>query len=224
MMPNVNRTGSLGLALAVLAFSVLACASAGDPDRRTDVVPAGSAGAGATTRAADQEALLPAGFGSLRQDDFTLSLRSGALLIKVTPLSEQVIRLAAPDTYDRLTALAGSRRAEAQAAAGEGAELFLVSFFSYEPDIMFQPEDLQLTHGGRQARAIRILPMTPGWGSQRLRQQETQTAIYIFEPRVDYDQQIVLRYGLQESDEWSRVIPRLELERGRVRSQAGTGR
>lgn len=53
-----------------------------------------------------QEALVPAGFGTLKQDQFTVSLRSGPLLLKVTPLDESVIRLSAPDTYQKLHSLA----------------------------------------------------------------------------------------------------------------------
>ena len=49
--------------------------------------------------------LVPAGYGTLIQDHFTLTLESGPLRVKVTPLAESVIRLAAPDTYERLAGL-----------------------------------------------------------------------------------------------------------------------
>ena len=163
--------------------------------------------------------LLLAGYGTLREDEVTVSLRSGPLLIRVTPLAEAVIRLLAPDTYDRLHALAESRRAEATQGAFVSPDLFLVSFFSYEQDVAFQPEDLQLTHQGRLMRAFRMLPVTSGFGRQRLAQQENQTAIYVFDERIDYEQPIVVRYELIESDEWTRIIPRLEEERAKVRAR-----
>ena len=164
-------------------------------------------------------ALVPAGYGTLRQDEFTVVLRSGSLLVKVTPLAEAVIRLAAPDTYERLHALAESRRP----AAGSGpVELFLVSFFSYQPDVPFQPEDLQLLHQGRLLRAESVIPLTPGWGRQRLAQQETQSAVYVFSAGIDYELPLVVRYGFEQSDEWARIIQRLEVERAKVRARAGS--
>ena len=50
-------------------------------------------------------ALPPPGFGTLRQDDVSISLSSDGLQIKVTPLAESVIRVTAPDTERRLRGL-----------------------------------------------------------------------------------------------------------------------
>ncbi|HEX7117680.1 MAG TPA: hypothetical protein VF212_02775 [Longimicrobiales bacterium] len=167
-------------------------------------------------------ALVPPGHGTLRQDDFTVSLRNGALLVKVTPLAEAVIRLAAPDTYERLHALVESRRVELTAVAAEAEPvLFLVSFFSYQPDAPFRPDDLHLLSRGRLLRPQAILSLTPAWGAQRLEQQQTQSAIYVFEAGVDLELPLTVRYGRVESDEWSRILERLRLERGRVRARAG---
>jgi len=170
-----------------------------------------------------QKATVPAGFGTLKQDVFTIQLRSGsALLIKVTPLNENVIRTAAPDTYQRLHNIAESRRAEAGRIAGASGdlELFQVSFFSYEPDVVFQPENLQITHQGRQMRPAAIVALTPGWGRQRLAQQEDQRAIYAFTGKFDYNQGLTVRYGLEQSDAWSDIISKLETERAKITARA----
>jgi hypothetical protein len=211
------RNGALVMrtaAVAALLAGGCAAAPAGEPGAPPPAPrPAGDA-------ARDQQTdLVPPGYGTLRQDDVTPSLRSGPLLIKVTPLSEAVIRLLAPDTYDRLHALAENRRAEAAQAAFSSPEMFLVSFFSYEQDVAFTPEDLQLTHQGRLMRATRFLPVTGGFGRQRLAQQENQSAIYVFDERIDYEQPITVRYGLLESVEWTQIIPELEVERAKVRAR-----
>lgn len=181
-----------------------------------------AAAAGGATSGQDT-ASLPAGFGTLRQDELTVALRDGPLLIKATPLDEQVIRLLAPDSYRRLSALAASRRAAA-GAASDGAELFLLSFFSYEPNVAFQPEDVRIVFQGRQLQAARIEPVSDGFGRQLLAQQESQSAIYAFEARLDYNQPILVRYGTRQSDDWTRVIPMLEIERAKIRARAGGGR
>lgn len=174
----------------------------------------------ATTRS--EKALIPAGHGTLKQDEFTVQLRSGPLLIKVTPLSEAVIRTAAPDTYERLRALGESRRKEAESRSGSNEpQLFLVSFFSYQPDVPFQPEDLQLVHQGRPMRAV-ILPITPGWGTQRLKQQDLQTAIYAFSDAIDYYTSLTVQYGTFQTDAWQQIISKLETERNKILSRSGT--
>lgn len=160
---------------------------------------------------------IPVGLGTLKQDEFTMGLRSGALLVKVTPLDESVIRLAAPDTYNRLHALRDSRLADARTrTSSEDPELFLVSFFSYEPDVTFQPEDLQIEHQGRLLRASAILPLTPTWGKARLNQQEIATAVYALSEPFNFDLPIVVRYGMDENADWQRIIPQLQVERGKI--------
>jgi hypothetical protein len=163
--------------------------------------------------------LVPAGYGTLKEDEFTVALRSGPLLIKVTPLNEAVIRAAAPDTYNRLHRMAESRQSEALRRAGATAavELFKVTFYSYEPDVEYQPEGLLVTHQGRQLRPAAILPLTPAFGQQRLAQQANQMALYVFVAPFDYLLPITVRYNLDPpSDAWSGVVDKLEVERAKI--------
>ena len=201
-----------------LGGGVLAGAAAAPP--RADREPAPPMQAGVVS---PQDTLIPPGYGTLKQDQVTLALRSGALLVKLTPLSESVIRLLAPDTYTRLHGLAESRREEATSRTVRAPELFLVSFYSYQPDVPFQPEDLQLLQQGQLLRPLGIFPITTGWGSQRLQQQDNQSALYAFESPIDYDQPITLRYGPVDTDGWRIVIPLLRAERNRVHSRVGGG-
>jgi len=177
----------------------------------------------APTTTDEGDDLVPVGYGSLRQDDFSLEIADATLHVKVTPLTEEIIRLAAPDTYERLHALARSRSAEARAMTegGVNADLFLVSFFSRQSNVEYQPDELQLMHRGRTLRPAGIVPLTTGWGRHLLQPQQTQSAIYVFEPDFDYALPITVRYALRQNDEWHRaVIPRLDDERTRVLSRA----
>jgi len=168
--------------------------------------------------------LVPAGYGTLRQEELTLTLRPGPLVLKVTPLEESVIRLAAPDTYRRLGELALRHRGPLQRRAGSSdVTLFLVSFFSDEPGTVFQPEDVQLVNRGRQHRPLAIQGVTGGWGTQRLRQQETQMAVYAF-PELDLSLALTAVYGDARTEEWERILRTMEVERARVRARAGVGR
>jgi hypothetical protein len=140
----------------------------------------------------------------------------------VTTLDEGVIRLLAPDTYQRMHALAESRRADAE-MAGPDPELFLVSFFSYQPDTPFHQENLQISYQGRLLQPIAVFPLSTNFGRPLLQQQETQSAIYVFGGPIDYQQPFVIRYGMTSSDDWGQIIPKLDVERARARSRAGGG-
>ncbi len=195
--------------VATAAFGLVAACAGGVPEAGPSPVAA---------QRTDTTNLVPPGYGTLRQEEVTLSIRSGALLVKVTPLAEFVTRLLAPDTYERLHALSTSLL-----EPGQERSLFLVSFFSYEPDVTFTPEDLQLVHQGRIMRAILVRPVTSGFGRQRLQQQETQSAVYVFDEPINYELPITVRYGLNEAGDWLPILQRLERERSRVRARTGRG-
>lgn len=195
-----------GWPTAVLALVVTGCAAGRGPSPATGTArPEGEV----------SEELVPPGLGTLRQEEVTLTLRDGSLQVKVTPLAENVIRLLAPDTYERLHALAASRRMGNES----WQTLFLVSFFSHDPDVTFTPEDLQIVHQGAILRPVSVQGVTSGFGRQRLQQQETQSAVYAFDERLNYELPITVRYRSSEASSWLEIQQRLERERSRVRAR-----
>jgi len=179
----------------------------------------------ATSAVGGGEPLPPPGYGSLRQDDVTVAFSSGDLDIKVTPLNESVIVVTAPDTYQRLARLADLHGSEIGLPQEEGTPvLFLVSFFSDSPDVIFIPEELQLISRGLRHRPAAIRPVTPGWGQRRLQQRQTEMAVYVFPSGVDLESDLTVAYGLVESQGWGSILPRVQAERARARARAGVGR
>ena len=174
------------------------------------VAPAGRAGA---------DVLVPPGYGTLTQAEFTFVLESGPLQIQVTPLAESVIRLAAPDTYQRLTGLAVSARESLRSRIREETPLFLVSLFSRTPTTTYEPENLHIVNGGLRYRPTAIEAITPGWGEQRLRQEETQIAVYAFDAGIDLEIALTVEYEGARDTSWDRILRELELERTRVRGR-----
>ncbi len=201
------------LPLALAAFT-LSCMPPGPPpepgpapDRQPEVVAEGE--------------MVPAGYGTLVQDQVTLRVRKDNLLIKVTPLAEWVIRLTAPDTYGRLSGLAGTHGFRA-ARGRPDPSLFLVSFFSYQPDVRYEPEDLLLVNRGLRYRPMGIEAVTPGWGTQRLGQQETRMAVYAYEGGMELERDLVVEYQGLRNELWrDRMIPLLKAEETKVRARAG---
>lgn len=206
------------LAALLLASGTLSCAAG--PEAETSQGPRASP---TTSTGQGGAELVPAGFGTLRQDAITVPLRWGDLLIKTTPLAEHVTRLTAPDTHQRLSGLVSAHREalERQAFTGELA-LFLVSVFSYEANIPYTPEDLLLSSQGIRFRPLAIQPVTPGWNRRRLNQQETQMAIYAFDAGIDLSVDLVVQYQGTESAVWEAIIPVLQAERSKVRARGVT--
>ncbi len=175
--------------------------------------------AGTATATDSFETLPPPGHGTLRQDEISLSLTSGALRILVTPLEESATRVTAPDTYRRLSSMSNAHRN----APGIGAPvtLFLVSFFSEQPDERFVPEEVQLVSRGVRLRPSAIIAVTPSWGERRLRQRVTEMAVYAFSGNVDLESDLTLVYGLDQTAAWSVILRRIQAERARARARAG---
>lgn len=214
MIRPLSRT----LCRLAMASALAACASGPPADQETGAIAPGPR--------ADREALPPVGYGTLRQDDFTVALASGDVQIKLTPLHESVTRLAAPDTYQRLHGLVEARAnriREASLYAGLRNEplVFLVSFFTYARQAEFAPTDLQLLSQGILYRPVGILPLTPEWGRQQLKQEESQSALYLFDPDIDLQVEFQVEYGRggERALGWRSIIRTLEAERARVISR-----
>jgi hypothetical protein len=169
--------------------------------------------------AANSGLLPPPGYGTLLQREVSISLASRDLEILVTPLHESVIRMTAPDTYQRLSAIANAHRTTSSGANS----IFLVSFFSERPDVRFVPEEVQFISRGLRVRPGSITPTTPTWGQRRIQQRRTETAVYSFVGEVDLESDLVLAYGLDETSAWSVILPRIQAERARARARAGIG-
>lgn len=179
--------------------------------------------------ARDTTGLIPAGYGTLRQDDIAMRLTiRGAYAARVLPLDEGVIRLLAPDSYRAMHELKAGRGAQiAQSARRYGMRaptLLYVSFFGIQPEARFNPQELVLTSVGREYRPVDIIPLTPSFGEQRIRQRETQNAIYLFEDGIDVLQPLTVTLEGVQSTSWAGTLRTLEQERTLVRARAARGK
>ncbi len=168
----------------------------------------------------------PVGYGTLSQDDITVLVQDGSVRIKVVPLSEWVIRLTAPDTYRRLNGFKVARGAEILERSSRAGErgwplVLFVTFFSQAVEEKFEPHDLQIRNQGFVYRPLDILPVTPDFTRERLRQQETQIALYLFPPEIDLDLRTEVSYGNGSSFRWDGIRSILDSELALVNSRAG---
>jgi hypothetical protein len=156
-----------------------------------------------------------AGAGSLREEEISVTLQAGPVRLRVTPLAEEVIRLAAPDSYARLAALAERHRQRHGEVEGT---LFLVSFVASTAGERFDPGGLTVDTRGGLAVPRETVALTPGWDERRLGARVPEIGVVALRPAVELDLPFTLRYAGGQSQGWSAVIGRLEAERARLRA------
>ena len=217
-----------GLQLVVALLAGAACAAGQGQSTATNAstsAPTPAAGAPTSDAPAQSSLLVPAGYGSLRQDDIAVRLQLPGVQVKAIPLDEGVIRLLSPDSYRALRDLQESRRAELAAIARRFGQqqyrLWYVSYFGLAPEARFSPNELALTNNGRDFRPLDVLPVTAGFGENRLQQRETQSALYVFDGALDVSQPVTVRLeAASDAESWTAALRRIERERALVRSRA----
>lgn len=214
------RIPDLRRSVAAIPFAVaLACGTggmAGSPEKSPSPL------SGDTTATAN----IPGGYGTLKQEDVAIRLEPRGFVLRAVPLDESIIRLLTPDSYRVLRELQSSNRraidAIARRTGGQRPDLWYVSFYGVEPDTRFSPLEMIISSAGRDFRPIDVIPLTAGFGEQRLRQRETQSAIIAFEPEVEIDHPLTVRFLGERDESWEQVLQRIERERAMVRARAGS--
>jgi hypothetical protein len=211
----VRRYRLVAIGSAILAIT--ACAS-GTPSA------SGQDGLVPITDDTTGRAHVPVGFGTLRQDEIAIRLELQGLIVRAIPLDENLIRLLTPDSYRALRELQESNKqsiaAVSRRTGGRAPDVWYVSFYGVEPDVHFSPMELVITSAGRDFRALEVLPLSSGFGEQRLRQRETQSAIYLFDEAIDLDQPLTVTFQNVRNDSWDQILTRVERERALVRARA----
>jgi hypothetical protein len=191
-------------------------------------VAVGCAGAQDTGVGLRGDELPPTGFGTLRQDDISIPLRTESFSIGVIPLDESIIRLLAPDTYASMHRLLDSKQEEIVAAGAKygsrDAVAFLVSFYGREARARFDPEALTITGQNRLFRPVGILPISPSFGDRQLNQRETATAVFVYESGIRLADPFTVSYNGISSDQWEQNLRKVERERTAVAARAAAAR
>ena len=202
------------------AFAAIALAAA------TACAPP-SASTGVATAPVVEDTLshgIPAGYGSLRQDDIAIRLEPQGLIVRAIPLDESVIRLLTVDSYRALRDLEQSNRRTidgiARRSGGRAPDLWYVSFYGLEENARFSPMELVITSGGQDFRPIDVIPLSTGFGEQRLRQRQTQSAVSVYPGDIDVDHPLTVTFQGQQSVVWEQLLQRIERERALVRARA----
>jgi hypothetical protein len=199
---------------------VVACAAPSSTNGTISPAVSPPAGADDTTGKVN----VPVGFGSLRQDDIAIRLQPSGMIVRAIPLDENVIRLLTQDSYRALRDLQESNRPAIERitrrSGGRRPAVWYVSFYGLQPEARFSPMELVITSAGQDFRPIDVIPLSSGFGEQRLRQRETQSAVYLYSSEVDVDHPLVVTFQGERDTSWEQILQRIERERALVRARS----
>lgn len=212
--------------LATVAAIVVGCASAPTSGTSGAAAPV-ALPAGHVASDSMSATLIPAGLGTVRQDSISIVLQPEGVRVTAIPLDESVIRVLASDSYRYLHSTLESKRQQImQRAAMRGVRdprVWYVRFYGLAPDARFVPTDLTITSGGRDYRPFDVIPLTPGFGTQRLQPREQQAALLLFEEGLDVSQPLVVAMGSQRNTDWETILLRtIDPERAAIRARAAS--
>lgn len=169
-------------------------------------------------------AQIPVGLGTLRQEDIAIVLQPEGVHAEAFPLDETVLRTLAPDSYRALRArLETSRSQIAQRAAMRGIrnpQVWFLRFYGLAPDARFVPTDITVSSAGREFRPFDVIPISAGFGTQRLQPRETQTGLLLFDEGLDVTQPLVVTMGSERNTDWDGILRRIDAERAAIRGRA----
>jgi len=206
--------------VGMIAISIASAACAGGTQSATGQEPTLTPISDDTTGRAS----VPVGFGTLRQDQIAIRIELPGLIVRAIPLDENLIRLLTPDSYRALRELQESNKqsiaAVTRRTGGRAPDLWYVSFYGVQPDVHFSPMELVITSSGRDFRPLEVIPLSSGFGEQRLKQREAQSAIYLFDEAIDLDQPLSVTFQNLRDDSWEQILTRVERERALVRARA----
>jgi hypothetical protein len=169
-------------------------------------------------------ALIPAGYGSLRQDDISIILQPNGVRVTAIPLEESIIRTLAPDSYRTLHANLEARHDDivrrGSARGVRNPKVWYVSFTGLVPDARFVPTDMTVSSGGRDYRPIDVVPLTPGFSEQRVQPREVQRCLLLFDDQVDLSQPVTVSMDTERNTDWETILQKIETARTEVRARA----
>ena len=168
--------------------------------------------------------LPPPGFGSLKQSDLALNVRSDELEVRLVPLDQRATRLLARDAYESLESLVHSRRVAIDSVARiygiSSPGLALVTFFGGRGGARFDPSTLTLGIRNRVLRPRGVVPFSPRFSAQQLDLREQVSAIFVFDELLPVTDDFTFGYQGRTSESWGNKQRLLDRERGRVAARA----
>ena len=219
-----RRHGSLFVILGVTACTPPAPSGTPAPSP----TPRAAADSARPTATADTGVLagLPPGRGTLRQEEISIRLDLTDVTAQLLPLDESVIRVLSPDSYRAIRAVIAAHDGDLGRLTRQyhlrERQLWRVSFIGLANGARFTPRDLTLTQAGREFRPLDVVPLTRGFGSERLQAGQNEQGLYLFDDGLSLSQPLTASMASVRSMQWESILRVVERERVLIRQRGGT--
>lgn len=168
----------------------------------------------------------PIGFGSLTQEQTSISIANSQLTVRFQPLNERLLRLLAPDAYRALSGMIASRRAAIDSVSRMSGTslpgLMLVTVYGNVADVRFEPTLIGVSMNSRRFDPVGIIPLDANFSRQQLQRQTVGMGLFIFAEELPVYSAMAFSYGTVAAEGWASKISTFDRELARVSARAGS--
>jgi hypothetical protein len=145
------------------------------------------------------------GRGILETDDISTLLEGEGLWIRITTLDDAILKYSTEDTRGTYTTIITSHP---ELSAYADAKKFLVLFQGRkEPEVYFEPTELEIIQQGNRYRAEKIIPHTSTFDKRVLKfYGNPEMAIYVFPKEINLEFPITFKYRTLENKDWDSIL------------------
>mgnify|MGYP003503249915 FL=1 len=166
----------------------------------------------------------PVGFGSLTQEQISISIANSQLTVRFEPLNERLLRLLAPDAYRALSGMIASRRAAIDSVSRMSGTsqpgLMLVTVYGNVAEVRFEPTLIGVSMNSRRLDPVGIIPLDANFSRQQLQRQTVGMGLFIFSEELPVYSAMAFSYGSATAEGWASKISTFDRELARVSSRA----
>ena len=166
----------------------------------------------------------PMGYGSLTQQQLSLTIANSQLTVRFQPLNERLLRLLAPDAYRALSGLVASRSAAIDSVSRESGAtqpgLMLVTVYGNVPDVRFDPTLIGVSVNARRIDPVGIIPLDANFSRQQLAIRTVGMGLLVFSEELPVYSPMVFTYGTAAAEGWAGKISSFDRELARVSARA----
>ena len=166
----------------------------------------------------------PVGFGSLTQEQISISIANSQLTVRFEPLNERLLRLLAPDAYRALSGMIASRRAAIDSVSRMSGTsqpgLMLVTVYGNVAEVRFEPTLIGVSMNSRRFDPVGIIPLDANFSRQQLQRQTVGMGLFIFSEELPVYSAMAFSYGSATAEGWASKIATFDRELARVSARA----
>ena len=161
--------------------------------------------------------------GTLNTNDISIVLRGQGLIIKITPIDDEILQYCSPDVRRTFKTLRQNQEDLQYYYPDTDLRMFYVIFQAIEDRTRYEPDEIEIEHQGNFFRPVDILPLSDEFDLLVLEKKylSLSSAIYLFDASIDYFEPLRFLYRNEiQNNRWNEIIRRLDNEKRRFKAES----